>query len=179
MLAALCVVMVGCQHIVDPFLDDLPAVSDVTTASVEGARAAPSKPTLAPRSYKPLPVEPQSGAVAHWPLWWEDPFEDKGSDDATFAWTAEDYFGVAYSPARFLLNTMAWPVSAAVTPAWTVTCSDGVLSQQALGYDHDASPCPAGTAPPIDILEVWTYHEETPAAGGEPEPAEASGEVGG
>ena len=31
---------------------------------------------------------------------------------------------------------------------------------------HDAIPCPGGTAPPIDILEVGTYYEESapPAA---------------
>jgi hypothetical protein len=173
-LGCLGVLAVGCQHMVNPFRDDLPATSDVTTASVAGARAAPSRPTVAPRGYEPQPIEAQNGTVAHWPLWWEDPFEDQGSEDGTFAWTAEDYLCVAYGPARFLLNTMAWPVSAVVTPPWTVMCSDGKLSRQALGYDHDVAPCPGGTAPPIDILEMGTYHEEPPATADEAAPAETS-----
>jgi hypothetical protein len=39
--------------------------------------------------------------------------------------------------------------------------SDGVLSRQALGYDHDATPHPGGVAPPIDVLEVGTVPSET------------------
>lgn len=153
----------GCQHMNNPFLDDLPATSEVTTASVEGARAAPTLPSVPRRDFAALRVDPQDGTVDHWPLWWEDPFEDKGSQDGRFAWTEEDYFCFAYGPGRFILNTMAFPVSAWVTKPATVTCSDGKLSRQKLGYDHDAVPCPGGTAPPIDILEVGTYHEEPPS----------------
>jgi len=154
----LCVLaVVGCQHTINPFLDDSPAVEQVTTASVEGARAAPRQPSIPPRDFEPFAVYAQDGTVDHWPLWWEDPFEDKGSEDDRFAWTLEDYFAYGYCPARFLLNTMAFPVSAYVTKPGTVMCSDGKLSRQPLGYDHDPTPCPAGTALPIDILEVGTY----------------------
>jgi hypothetical protein len=47
--------------------------------------------------------------VPHWPLWWEDPFEDKGNNykpvadrdapDTEFAMNWVDYFHIAYGPA--------------------------------------------------------------------------------
>jgi len=162
----LCLALIGCQHTHNPFVDNMPDVSLVTTASVEGVRAAPRQPSLPPRSHQPMRVDPQDGTVSHWPLWWEDPFEDKGSDDDRYAWTEEDYLCLLYGPGRFLLNTMAFPVSAWVTKPGKVLCSDGRLSRQRLGYDHDAIPCPGGTSPPIDILEIGTYHG--PSAATEP-----------
>jgi hypothetical protein len=171
-LAGLALALAGCQHLINPWLDDLPNAAEVTTASAEGTRAAPSQPTLPARGFGQVAVAPQDGTVAHWPLWWEDPFEDKGSQqDERFEVTEEDYLCVFYGPGRFLLNTMAFPVSAWVTKPFTVMCSDGRLSRQALGYDHDAIPCPGGTAPPIDILEVGTYHEEPAAEQAEPSTA--------
>ena len=159
-----CVALIaGCQHTINPFLDDLPVVDQVTTASVEGARTAPRKPSAPRRDFAAVSVEPQPGTVSHWPLWWQDPFEDKGSEDDRFAWTVEDYFAMCYGPARFLLNTMAFPISAYVTRPGTVMCSDGKLSRQLLGYDHDPMPCRGGAMPPIDILEIGTYQEEAPA----------------
>ena len=50
--------------------------------------------------------------MPHYPLWWEDPFEDKGDEDGKFAWTWMDYFAMPYSLARWDLNTVAVPVSA-------------------------------------------------------------------
>lgn len=182
LLAAAAVTLTGCQqHMVDPWTDELAGMTGVTTPSVVGYRLAPRKETLEPRHFEPTPVEPQDGTVAHWPLWWQDPFEDKGSNDGKFAVTAEDYFYVAYGPARFILNTMAFPVSAWVTKPFTVMCSDGKLSQQALGYDHDPIPCSGGTAPPIDVLELETYHETEPPPSQDtppqPAPPTSDGEV--
>lgn len=160
LLAALAVtVWTGCHQVVNPFQDDLPYTSEVTTASVEGARSAPSAASLEPRDFTLVTIEAQSGTVAHWPLWFEDPFEDKGSEDGQFALTWEDYFGYFYGSGRFLVNTMFFPLSPLLTPPWTQMCSDGKLSQQALGYDHDATRCPGGIVPPIDILEIGTYYE--------------------
>jgi len=167
--AGLCLATCGCQHLINPFVDDLPATAEVTTASVEGVRAAQAdRPGPAPRDFADFHLEAQSGTVDHWPLWWEDPFEDQGSEDDRFAWTEEDYFTIAYGPARFILNTVVCPVSAVVTPPGTVLCSDGELSRQPLGYDHDPTPCPAGTAPTIDIMEMGTYESAPPPAMGQP-----------
>jgi hypothetical protein len=58
-----------------------------------------------------------------------------------------------YGWSRWLLNTMAWPVSAIVTPPGTIMTSDGYVSKQALGYDHDARKGPieqVETPPRID-----------------------------
>jgi len=93
---------------------------------------------------------PEPGDVVHWPLWFEDPFEDKGSEDGKFAWTAEDYLAMPYSFARLLLNTMGWPISAIVTPPGAPMVSDGVLSRQALGKDHDAIPLRRAGAGPTE-----------------------------
>ena len=81
-------------------------------------------------------------------LWWEDPFEDKGDQDDTFAWTWQDYVAMPYSFGRFLLNTIAWPVSAVVTPPWASMVSDGNV-----GRDHDATvgTSPDPTAGPSDF----------------------------
>jgi hypothetical protein len=150
----------GCSECVNPWADDLPRAADVTTPSVEGVRAADRQPARRTGAMQPSQIEPQPGVVTHWPLWWEDPFVDKGSEDGQFAMTVEDYIALPYGLGRFILNTMAFPVSATVTPPGTIMGSDGVLSRQALGYDHDAQRWP-GSVVPIDILEVGTVPQDT------------------
>ena len=165
----------GCSEVVNPFVDDVPATSEVTTASVYHVRHAGAAPVTRERGFDPAYASAQDGTVAHWPIWWEDPFVDKGSLDGQFAWTWEDYFAIPYGNGRFLLNTMGMPVSAVVTPPWTVMGSDGVLSRQALGYDHDATRLPGGMPPPTDVLEVGSVPPEmtTPSTVQPPEPGHA------
>lgn len=129
----------GCQYVVNPFVDGTQPASTITTpTAVAAAEAVPKAPTMHERDWEPQTrYYPKSG-VNHWPLWWEDPFEDKGSGNAEFAWTGEDYIAMPYGWARWLLNTTAWPISAIVTPPFTIMSSDGYLSKQLLGYDHDA-----------------------------------------
>jgi len=136
-----------------PFHDEFvvhPTVA--TTASAEGVHAAKATPVLRQRDHAQKEISPNDGAVTHGPLYFEDPFEDKGSEDGKFAWTGEDYLQWWYWRGRFLLNAVALPVSAVVTPPWVVMVSDGRLSRQALGYDHDAErwakPLDEPAAPP-------------------------------
>ncbi len=150
----------GCSEMINPFVDDVPATDEVTTASIVGVRQAGAAPVMRTRGFEPAHACAQDGTVTHWPLWWEDPFVDKGSMDRQFAWTEEDYLAFPYGLGRSLLNMMGWPVSVVVTPPFTVMGSDGVLSRQALGYDHDPTPLPGGLAPPIDVLEVGTLSVE-------------------
>ncbi len=164
----------GCNELINPFVDDVPATAEVSTASVAGVEQADVTTDLRTRGFEPAYACAQDGTVAHWPLWWEDPFVDKGSADARFAWTWEDYFAFPYGLGRSLVNTMGWPVSAVVTPPFTVMGSDGVLSRQALGYDHDAARLPGGLAPPIDVLEVGTLPPGPPEPGDEATPVETS-----
>jgi len=133
------VFLAGCGPLVCPFHDEF-VVHPVhsTTASVEGARAAEVTPVIRTRGHAPTERHAENGTVAHAPLYFEDPFEDKGSEDGQFAWTGEDYLQMFYWRVRFLVNAIALPVSAVVTPPWTVMGSDGRLSRQAFGYDHDA-----------------------------------------
>ncbi|MFH0982322.1 MAG: hypothetical protein V2A79_12385 [Planctomycetota bacterium] len=170
----------GCSELVNPLVDDLPATGEVSTASVTGIRDAHATPAMRVRDYPPALASAHDGTVSHWPLWWEDPFVDKGSEDGRFAWTEEDCLAIPYGLGRFLLNIMGWPVSAVVTPPPTVMGSDGVLSRQALGYDHDATRLPGGLAPPLDILEVGTIppHEPGPGADHEVAPPESPGPPG-
>jgi len=142
-LFALCVVVFaalagGCQLMVNPFKDELAGPQSTTTASVDGVRAANAAPAVRQRGYAPVEIHAENGAVTHGPLYFEDPFEDKGSEDGQFAWSGEDYLQAAYWRGRFLVNTLLFPISAIVTPPWTVMESDGHLSRQALAMDHDA-----------------------------------------
>jgi len=124
-------VVVFCEPITE---EDLATVS---TTFVERAHVAAAKRT---RSWEQMTCYQAMPAVQHEPLWWEDPFEDKDkvSGDGYTGWTWEDWLAIVYSDARWMLNTMLSPASMAVTPIWTPMRSDGVLSKQLLGFDHDA-----------------------------------------
>jgi hypothetical protein len=146
------------------FREDGPA----TTTPLDSPTAADIKAHYAEapivhRPWPPMDVEAESGAVVHGPLYFEDPFIDKGSGrtDQTdpnnvyrYGW--EDVVAVPYVYSRYTLDWLALPVSMIVTPPWTPMESDGEISKQALGYDHDAAPVgstprseqPAEPAPP-------------------------------
>ncbi len=152
-LAATC----GCNEYINPWTDEMVSYDYVTTASVEGVRAASQPLDSASRTFHPTLVSPQDGTVGHFPLGWEDPFEDRGSDDGQFALTGEDYFAMPYGYGRFILNTIAVPISVIVQPPVPLMGSDGITSRQALGYDHDAEWLPAGSSStPPDVIEVGT-----------------------
>ncbi len=156
--------MIGCSEMINPWRDDTPRAEDVSTPSTRCLQASGVAAAQRSCDQERQCVRAQDGMVSHWPLWWEDPFVDKGSEDDRFAWTEEDYIAMPYGLGRFILNTMAWPVSVAMTPPWVIMGSDGVLSRQALGYDHDAERLPGGVEPPMDVLEVGTVPErESPA----------------
>ena len=116
----------GCNMFNNPFRDTGPSQVVLTHPSVEGYRAievAESKPLMRP--HQEMTCAPNSGAVTHGPLYFEDPYEEKGSEDGKFAWTSEDYLHVFYWRGRFLLNAVFFPVSAVVQPPWRDVESDG------------------------------------------------------
>ena len=127
---------------VNPWVDDSIPPPVWTSPSQDGVLATNAPMTLRQRDWPETPGPYVSRETPHYPLWWEDPFEDKGDGDGRFAWTWADYVALPYSPGRYLLNTVAWPVSAVVTPPGVSMVSDGVI-----GRDHDArrgtSPDPA------------------------------------
>ena len=85
-------------------------------------------------------VSAGNGAVKHGPVYFEDPFEETGGDDRSFAWTGEDYWHSLYGPSRFLVSAVLFPVSAALTPPWQVMESDGQPGRRVFGMEHDAEP---------------------------------------
>lgn len=136
----------GCAQLrdINPWVDAAMPSGTVETASTQRlAEVWGDEPVdLNSRGWNPEQYQAEDGRVTHLPLWWEDPFEDSGSEDGRFAWTAEDYLAMVYSPLRFGVNTIGWPISAVVEPPWTVRCSDGQVSPQLFGLSsHDASPC--------------------------------------
>lgn len=93
------------------------------------------------RGWQTAAAVEERGAVVHTPLYFEDPFADKGAgragqDQYHIGW--EDYVAMLYGISRYHLNYLALPASWVVTPPWTAMESDGVLSEQLLGKDHDA-----------------------------------------
>ncbi len=145
-LAALCLLpglVAGCHaprnYLVCNFADEYAKRGPVSTASVDLSRAHEGAPSAFHRDSDALVRRCVDGSVLHGPLYFEDPFEDAGSDDGQFAWTAEDsLFWLAW-PGRFLLNGSFLPFSAITTPPWYVMVSDGHLSQQIPGKIHDAT----------------------------------------
>lgn len=145
----------GCHEYVNPWTDNTVGTEAVTTASVAAAEAQHKPVVSRQREYAPAALMAQDGSVRHFPLWFEDPFEDRGSDDGRFAWTYEDYVAAPYGLARMVLNTLALPISALVHPPVPHMVSDGVTSRQALGYDHDPEWHPeGGVVVPPDIIEA-------------------------
>jgi len=130
--------LMGCQLTQNPFADELVGQQRVSTPSVDAARAAAVQTAAAEAHGQTKSLPMIDGSVTHGPLYFEDPFEDTGSDDGKFAWTGEDYLWMFSWRGRYLVNAVAFPVSCAVTPPWTVMVSDGNPSPRAFHEQHDA-----------------------------------------
>lgn len=131
--------LAGCARIHNYWIEDGPS----STLSSQSPTAADLLITRTPaplrqREWHDMSVATADGTVTHGPLYFEDPFEDKGHGRGTFQIGWEDYLAMPYGLARYPLNGVALPVSMAVTWPWTALESDGLLSRQLLGYDHDA-----------------------------------------
>lgn len=130
----------GCSQLVNPFCDEYAHRPPVTTPSVDAVMAADVPASIQDRHGVPKFRSAVDGSVMHGPLYFEDPSEESGSEDGHFAWTGEDYVWIAAWRARFLVNLVAWPVSAMVTPPGTTMVSDGRLSCCGRGRQFDAEP---------------------------------------
>lgn len=158
--------LAGCAHVPNQFVEDSPASggnleSDTARDLYANRQPAPVRE----RGWSQTSTAAQSGAVQHWPLYTEDPFEDKGTDRPDgpnkyhLGW--EDYVAMPYGFSRFTLNVIALPVSMVVQAPWTLMESDGVISKQCLGYDHDATE--AETAEPPLHGDAVTMPGSAPA----------------
>jgi len=139
--------LAGCNEppAVNPWRDDSIPSSAYGTSSSDIVLAAQKEPVVRVREVPPTPGPVVNAQVPHYPLWWEDPFEDQGNGNDEFAWTWQDYFTMPYGFARFALNTVAVPVSAVVTPPWVSMVSDGCVegvhdAQRGISPDPVAGP---------------------------------------
>lgn len=181
------IAMAGCAHLNNPYEDSSAAINDeMTTPSTQGYMAGgPSTGRQLGRTWSSSCVLYTNGAVTHWPLWFEDPFEDKGNGyrpvecrdapDNVFCWNWVDYLHMGYGPGRELVNIGGFPASAVVTPPGTLMESDGRLSKGLLGYDHDAKRADSASREPPHVHPVdrrFASDEEesyTPIARRQPE----------
>ena len=150
------IVITGCNKPpgINPWRDDSIPPSAYGTASSDYILSANVPPTIRQRNTEPINGPDVSWDVPHYPLWWEDSFDDQGDNNNTYAWTWQDYFAMPYGLARFLLNTTALPVSAIVTPPFTPIASDGIVGHGIAGPNsQDARPgySPDPTAGPEDF----------------------------
>lgn len=173
----------GCAHVNNPWKDSSVAINgDMHTPSSDtyskGDRA--EFRTRHGRVCEPSSVAYHNGSVTHWPLWFQDPFEDRGNTDVpmtnpdaqrdlpdnTFAVTWVDYFHLAYGPARELLNIAGWPISAVVEHPGMLMESDGRISKNILGYDHDPKRSDSVSREPPDVAMLappYSHPESAPS----------------
>ncbi len=159
--SSLLFLLAGCAHVENHFVDDSPSTAvDWRSASEADIleNFEPSAPSE--RGWPRSAALVADGTVTHWPLYLENPFVDKGSGNSPLdprqtgrneyriGW--EDVVGTLYSHARYTANWLMMPVSAVVTPPWTLMESDGILSEQLLGYDHDAIPAGREARAPME-----------------------------
>jgi len=163
-------ILFGCSHVPNQWREDGPSVdAKFESPSETDIRANYEPAELRHRDWETATVSTESGAVTHWPLYSEDPFEDKGHGRRDYRLGWEDYVAMPYGYARYTLNWLFFPVSAIVTPPWTLMESDGVLSRQALGYDHDAAPAHQAAPPAEEQLEEAATAPEAAEAPAQPE----------
>ncbi len=134
---------------VNPWVDDSIPASEWSTPSRDGVLAANRPQNVRVRDNATEKRGPYvSRETPHYPLYWEDPFTDKGDGDDLFAWTYADYLAKPYVYGRYIVNTIGAPVSMIVHPPGTSMVSDGVI-----GKDHDTEvgTSPNPTAGPSDF----------------------------
>lgn len=151
MTGAMCVLTLavgsGCQHFVNPFVDELANRPPISTPSADAAMAYSGEATSPDHAKPPIERYAADGTVVHGVLYFEDPFVTRGSDDGKCAWTYEDGLHSVYGPASFLVNAVLVPIRAVLTPPWVLLASDGDVTQRASSrYDNTDQDTMAGGA---------------------------------
>lgn len=144
LLAAL-TLLAGCAHVPNQWVEDGPATREPwqspSARDVLTQQAGP--PEVHPRWQQELTLAATDGSVTHWPLYFEDPFVDKGHgrtglNKYHLGW--EDVVASVYGYARHTVNWLLIETSLVVEPPWTLMVSDGELSRQPFGLvNHDAA----------------------------------------
>lgn len=150
----------ACAQLNNPFKDSAAYSRDemATPSTTEYAQTRHGQAPMMRRSWTGSDVYYENGTVTHWPIWFEDPFQEKGNDvtdpadrdapDNRFAWNAADYLHIVYGPSRYLLNLFGLPFSAVLQPPGWVMASDGRISKGLVWYDHDSTYAKPTDEPP-------------------------------
>lgn len=130
--------LTACARVHNHFEADSPAILHSNESPTSERLLASKEPAAQrDREWESVTVTPINSDVIHGPLYFENPLVDKGASyENRLGW--EDFVAPPYDIARFTLNWMAMPISAGVTFPWQPMASDGRLSEQLLGFDHDA-----------------------------------------
>ena len=141
-LACLGVLLAGCQNVYENmYVDAQSPRGPVETTSSAKLKTMTGETAPRSRGHEPVTSPAADTRVCHGPLYFEDPFESKGSLDGKFAWTLEDYFALGYCGGRWLANTIFLPVTVTVHPIWSTACTDGAVAGPSI-----AAPCCAKSA---------------------------------
>lgn len=136
-LACFVVVFAGCQNVYENmYVDAQSPRGPVETASSAKLKTLTGQAAPRSRGHEAMTSPAADTRVCHGPLYFEDPFESKGSLDGKFAWTLEDHFATVYCGGRWLANTIFLPVSVTVHPIWSTACTDGAVAGPSI-----AAPC--------------------------------------
>jgi hypothetical protein len=142
----------GCPK---PIVVFAPAVSPemLDTPSTTFVNQSGVRPAVVERGWSSMTGYYAAPVVQHGPLYFEDEFENVGvvSDACPRGWTWLDFVSIPYCDARWMLNTIAVPVSMVVYPPWQPTCSDGEPGKTPLGLTFDSVPCKQLLPPPFDL----------------------------
>jgi len=93
-----------------------------TTASYEKVFQQTARPSqLRRRNWVPSLAAYEPCVVAHFGSYFDDEFVTTGDGDETFGWTLMDTAAICYSPARFVVNTLAVPISMIKDPPGVLT----------------------------------------------------------
>lgn len=155
------VALMGCGKTHNHFAADSPAdMHPNASPTSERILAEQGTSEQRARGWDSVSIEPVTSDVIHGPLYFENPLVDKGASyDNRLGW--EDFLAPPYDIARMTLNWMASPVSMIVTPPWQPMASDGEISEQLLGPDHDAE-LSDGVEPEFDPEHNFSTIEESP-----------------
>jgi hypothetical protein len=95
------------------------------TASYDKIMSAPAtQPSpVKPRAWNSTVAKYEPPVVTHFGSYFEDPLVTQGDGNDTYGWTLMDLAAVGYSPARFVVNTLAVPISMVKEPPCVLQCT--------------------------------------------------------
>jgi hypothetical protein len=142
----------GCQK---PLVVLAPAVTAEmeSTPSTTFVDQSGAQASLKSRSWEPMAGYYEAPAVQHGPLYFQDELENVGTvrSDCPIGISGKDFVAVPYSDGRWMLNSIALPVSMVVNPPWQPTCSDGEPGRTGIGLATDAAPTKRLVPVPFDL----------------------------